>query len=219
MNASRKPLPHTSVMERRRKTAKSEGRPYYHERRAQLVSAAATLFREKGFKETTLDDIARMAGTDRSSLYYYISDKQDLFYEVVTKAMEAITDKVEAIARSDSGVVDKLTDVVVAIMLSYESNYPSLFVYVQEDMTKIGGRTEHLADLGRRVDRVVLKLLKQGVAQGIFRKDISPRIAASAILGMVNWSHRWFKPNGAISGEEAGQAFAKIAVSGMLAPQ
>ena len=73
---------------RRRAAALAEGGAAYTERRAEIVAAAAQVFRKKGFTATSLADIAESLGTDRATLYYYIGSKDELFHEIVRDAAE-----------------------------------------------------------------------------------------------------------------------------------
>ena len=56
----------------------------------EIVDAAATLFREKGFVATSLEDIAREVGMYKGSLYHYIKSKEDLLFAVVREPAERI---------------------------------------------------------------------------------------------------------------------------------
>ena len=64
---------------RRRAAALAEGSAAYAERRAEIIAAAAKVFREKGYRGTSLADVAESLDTDRASLYYYIGSKEELF--------------------------------------------------------------------------------------------------------------------------------------------
>ncbi|MDX6298709.1 MAG: hypothetical protein QOI51_2566, partial [Nocardioidaceae bacterium] len=55
----------------RRRAAAIEARgEQYHDRRSEIVTAAVTLFRERGFRRTSLADIAEAIGAERATLYY-----------------------------------------------------------------------------------------------------------------------------------------------------
>ena len=67
-----------SNIDRRRTRARSSPSPAYLNRRRELIDAAARVMSRKGVTETTLGDIAREAGTDRASVYYYVTGKEEL---------------------------------------------------------------------------------------------------------------------------------------------
>jgi AcrR family transcriptional regulator len=55
-----------------------------------IIDAARTLFKQSGFKKTTMEDIARSMGKAKSSLYYYYPGKEDIFEAVVQTEMNEL---------------------------------------------------------------------------------------------------------------------------------
>ena len=62
---------------RRRESAQNEGGADYAAKREELVRIAARLFKEQGYQATKLADIAREAGMDRATVYYYVGSKEE----------------------------------------------------------------------------------------------------------------------------------------------
>ena len=56
-----------------------------------------------------------------------------------------------------------------------------------------------------------------GPAAGVFRQ-VDPKVSALAILGAVNWTVKWFRPDGAKSARQIGREQAELLVRGVLAP-
>jgi AcrR family transcriptional regulator len=216
--------PVASQIGRRRQAAMSGGRDGYVERRQKLIEAAASVFQTKGYGAASLGDVANVLGTDRASLYYYVSSKEELFHAVVFKAAEDNVLKAEAIRDRDDTAVAKLSDIIHELMASYEKHYPYLFVYIQEKMTSFvpDGDDEEsvwaadMRSLNERYETAVLDVVNQGHAEGVFKTLASARVTSYGIIGMVNWSHRWFRPDGPSSAEEVGDAFTEIVLKGLL---
>jgi AcrR family transcriptional regulator len=207
----------TSSIGHRRLIAKGDATPHYTERSAVLRKAAAELFKEQGFRETSLDDIAQRAGVDRSSIYYYVSNKRELFLEVVGKTLDVMAKKIDDIANTDSDPAEKLERALVALMDNYSSNYPSLYVFIQEKMTKVSksAQIRSLTKLESKIENALIRIIQDGVDQGRIRSDIVPKIAAYGLLGMVNWTHRWFRPDGPMTSEQIGRTFAAMILEGV----
>jgi AcrR family transcriptional regulator len=213
-----------SQIGRRREAALSGAREGYVERRQKLIEAAASVFQTKGYGAASLGDVANVLGTDRASLYYYVSSKEELFHAVVFKAAEDNVLKAEAIRDRDDSAVPKLSDIIHELMASYEKHYPYLFVYIQEKMTSFAPEgedeeSEWAADMRSLNDRfqvAVREVVEQGLAEGVFKSLATPLVISYGIIGMVNWSHRWFRPNGPSSAQEIGDAYAEIVLKGLL---
>ena len=73
-----------------------QDRPRYAERRAYLFGVARTIFAERGFQATTMDDIARGAGFTKPILYQYFSSKSDLYREIVAETAERLLTRLTA---------------------------------------------------------------------------------------------------------------------------
>src|SRR5882757_4242361 len=115
---------------RRRAAALSDGGTAYRERRQKIIAAAAGVFQEKGFGAASLGDVAIALGTDRASLYYYVSSKEELFHEVVYTAAEDSVLRAEAIRDGDGTTTEKLSALVHSLLSSFEEHYPYLYVYI-----------------------------------------------------------------------------------------
>ena len=208
---------------RRRAAALAEGGAAYTERRAEIVAAAAQVFREKGFNGTSLADVAETIGTDRATLYYYIGSKDELFHEIVRDAAEENAVQAEAIRDSTETSTAKLTRLMTSLMASYAAHYPYLFVYIQEDLSKVsGGRSSwarEMSAINKRYDDAIVAIVRSGIEDGTLHATTSARVIANGIIGMVNWTHRWYR-NGDSSmpdADEIGSAYAQMVLQGLAA--
>lgn len=209
-----------SNIARRRKTALSDGSDDYKVKRDEIVKAASRLFKERGYKSTTLAHVAEVAGVDRATVYYYVGSKEELFREAVQDLVNQNAAKAQSIFRSkelDAG--QKLKQLVEALMCSYEEHYPHMYVYIQEEMHQVDGDTSEWAQAmsrhTRRWETIFIKLVEEGMAEGIFRSDLPATISVNALFGMLNWTHRWFKPGGKRDAKEIAACFSEIFFTGM----
>jgi AcrR family transcriptional regulator len=209
-----------SAIGRRRKAAQDEPTASYLERKQELLGAAAAVFRAKGFDAVRMDDVAEQLNVDRATLYYYFGNKQQLFREVIIGAVSVNVADATAIAEGPGPARDKLQALLVSLLDSYERVYPLLFVYVQEDMRRIASddspESAQLVKLGNDYDAVVKRIIGQGIAEGEFNTNIQPSVTAYAIIGAANWAHRWYKPDGELTGAEVGHQFAELFLGGLL---
>jgi TetR/AcrR family transcriptional regulator, cholesterol catabolism regulator len=205
---------------RRRAAALAEGGAAYTKRRTEILTAAARIFREKGFSRTSLADIAEALDTDRASLYYYFASKEQLFHEIVRDASEANAAQAEEIRDSDLPVPDKIAALAKSLMSSYDAHYPYLFVYIQEDLSKVASGKSSWArqmhEINRRYDDAVVAIVRAGIDDGSIRSIGSARVIANGIIGMLNWTHRWYHSDTAmVSAEEIGDSFADMVLNGL----
>lgn len=203
----------------RRQAALRNGRADYTAKRAEIIAAAAEVFREKGYQAATLNDVAERLGTDRASLYYYVADKQELFHESIKDVLDSNLREAEAIHASDRSLVEKLEALVAVVLGSYEANHPQMFVYIQEDMSQIAkdesSWASEMLDKTRRMERIFHSVIQEAIDAGIFRDDVPARVATNALFGMMNWTHRWFVPGKKLKAADVAASFSSIFTSGM----
>ena len=208
---------------KRRALARKSGDKDYESRRAGLLKAAARIFLEKGFRATNLDDIARMVGINRASLYYYVSGKEELFREINRDATLENVLMAENICQGSGSPREKLRAFMVALMESFERHYPYLYVYIQEDMTRISSdRTrwgKEMKSLAERFDEAVTGIVLSGSdPQATPAERRRVRLLAFGIIGLCNWSHRWYRPGQGMTARSVGNLFADMILNGVYAP-
>jgi AcrR family transcriptional regulator len=203
----------------RRSNARSAGGEEYEKKRKAIISAAAAIFREKGYAAANGDDIAKKARMDRASLYYYYAGKQEIFRDMVGEAVNDNVLMAEQIAASSDTPASKLRRLIEGLFTSYVRHYPYLFVFVQEVMTRLtkdkSNWSTTMRGLDKRFDDAVIKLIQTGLDDGSFTAQGDARLTAVAIIGMCNWSHRWFDPSRGIGGSQVAAAFSDLVLKGL----
>ncbi|MGW8813061.1 TetR/AcrR family transcriptional regulator [Gordonia terrae] len=213
-----------SQIARRREAAAATAKdnPAYQERRDHIRRAASKVFHERGFRGTKLNDIAEQAGVDRASLYYYVGSKEQLFRDVVSEAVTANIAAAREIRDRDLTSTEKLGHMVQGLMASFETHYPYLFVFVQEDITKLGKGEpadedwlETVREWNTEYFQLVRDTIKDGIADGSFRTPLPAGVLANCIIGMLNYSHLWFRPGGLMDAGEIGEGLAQLLTRGL----
>jgi AcrR family transcriptional regulator len=205
---------------RRRAAAKLDRGPNYEKRRKEISEAAARVFNKRGFRDTTISAVAEELSIDRASLYYYISSKEELFDELVREVSEEnLANAKEALA-SDASPAEKLRRLILGLMGSYAKTYPLLYIYIREDLSHVGDKrsrwAKHMKKINREFDDTVVAIIEEGYADGSFRDLGSARVVAYGVLGMINWTNRWFNPSNAkADAQQIGSIYAEMIISGL----
>jgi TetR/AcrR family transcriptional regulator, cholesterol catabolism regulator len=210
-----------TLIGRRRSAAGKESRASYANRRQEIAEAAVRVFNRLGYKGASLSAVATELGVDRATLYYYFSSKAQMFDETVRAVLEGNDELVRRIAESKASPNEKLRELVTSMMISYAANYPLLYIYIREDLSHVSDkRSTWSADmraLNRSIEQSFIDIIEQGYADGSFCRVGSARTVAYGILGMINWSHRWYKPERSEPAAEVGRVFADLVLSGLEA--
>ncbi|WP_199435272.1 TetR/AcrR family transcriptional regulator [Qaidamihabitans albus] len=209
-----------SGISRRRRAAQAEGQHEYRARRAAIVRVAAEVFAEKGFEGAKLADIAERFGIDRASLYYYVGNKNELFRDGVEGVTDGNVAKGEEILKLPLPARERLQLLVEHLLDSYERSYPYVHVYMQQDVNQVAAvlgeewSNQMLRKL-RRLQSITMQLIAEGIDEGTFRPDMRTDLATNALFGMLNWTHRWYKPGRSTSARDVAAAFSSIFFDGM----
>lgn len=186
-----------------------------NEKFLKIIEASAKVFREKGYKEATLEDIATEVGMLKGSLYYYIDKKEDLLYAVVERPLNEMTDNLIRIVNSSDSPTMKLEKALKNHINGFKNYQSELFVWISIEWFKseFGGE---IATLGDEIDRLFRKIIYEGIEKKEFRSDLDPKLMTFAIFGVYNYMQRWYSPNNGYDFEEISKQFNAFVLQGIL---
>ncbi|MBB6446612.1 TetR/AcrR family transcriptional regulator [Bacillus benzoevorans] len=186
-----------------------------NEKYMKIVDAAAKVFREKGYKEATLEDIANAVGMLKGSLYYYIDKKEDLLYSVVERPLNEMTENLRKIIQTNDSPTLKLEKALINHINGFERYQSELFVWISIEWFKaeFGGR---IATLGDEIDHMFRQIISEGIEKNEFRRDLDPKLITFAIFGVFNYMQRWYSPNHGYTLQEISVQFNKFVLQGIM---
>lgn len=200
---------------RRRQERRNADRRASNERWQTILKGATEVFLREGFARARLEDVAIEVGINRASLYYYVGTKEELLVALIEQPAYEMTRHCRDALDSDASPDEKLRRALGAYIADLAA-YPELFLLFAESqhiatIPEAQGIVENADAYGK----TLLAIIEEGVAGGMFRSDLDPRLAMLGILGMHNWIHRWYVPGGRNSLSEIGDAFAAMVLSGL----
>lgn len=212
-----------SNISKRRSIAKDESSASYQARRAEIAEAAIRVFNRLGFKGASMSAVAAELDIDRASLYYYISSKEELFDELVRAVVERNFQHAKQIQASDLSPRRKLRDLITILMTSYGEHYPLFYIYIRENLSHVGDKRSEWSTYMRKLNAetvdAVIAIIEQGYADKSFRNLGSSRVVAYGVMGIIGWTHRWYRPDRSdVSAEEIGKTYAELFLSGLENP-
>ncbi len=185
----------------------------------EIIAAAASLFKKKGYRATTLEDIAAAVGMLKGSLYYYIRSKEELLYLVVRDPIRQAYNRLEEIVNSDAPAQEKMTQAIANHVTVFHQHYPHIAVYLHDFHNVMQKLQDNAIETPKEYQQLLTQLLQQGVDSGDLRSDLDVTVTGYAILGMCNWMYRWYKPEGHMSAEAVANVFTKLILEGLQQQQ
>ncbi|MBW2609062.1 MAG: TetR family transcriptional regulator [Deltaproteobacteria bacterium] len=183
------------------------------QKREIIRNAAARLFAEKGFENTTTRDIARAADISNASLYYYFDSKEELLYQILDKEMSSGLDMIMEIEKSDISLKEKLSR-ILQMHTSSAVDYNKMKLLVIDQNSISHKNKEALKEKQRDYVGKLIKILDE-LKKNREIVDIDTTVLAFAFFGMVSWAYRWYNPNGKIKPAELSEIFHQIFTKGI----
>jgi TetR/AcrR family transcriptional regulator, cholesterol catabolism regulator len=180
-----------------------------------IEEVAVKLFGEKTYPMVGMRDISDAVGILPGSLYVHIRKKEDILLRIVEHGIQEYLDAIGSAVRPHRSAPDRLRGAIVAHMRVLSETLPQTRVAFHQWTYLSPGKREHIVELRRRYEDLFLRILSEGIERNEFRTVRSPRIAALAIIGMLNSATEWFSPDGGLSAEEVGQLLADSALAGL----
>jgi TetR/AcrR family transcriptional regulator, cholesterol catabolism regulator len=109
---------------------------------------------------------------------------------------------------------------ILSVMQSCRDNYPILYVFIQENLSRMPDKyaewSPQMRDSNREFEKIFIKVIQDGIDQGTIRVTGSAATIAYGVLGMLGWTYRWFNPETShASAEEIAETFADMVLLGL----
>jgi AcrR family transcriptional regulator len=185
-------------------------------REREILEAAMELFHERGYANTSVEDVASAVGILKGSLYHYIDSKEDLLYRVVEQVHESVQAIMAGVdARADLSPLGRLDAYVQEQVLYNARNLRRISVYYQDRARLSPARFAEIRRWRRAQERYVVNLIEEAAAAGEVPADIDTRLAANSVFAVVIWMYTWYRPGGSTSAKTLAEFSAGFVLHGL----
>ena len=177
-------------------------------KRDAVILAAARAFKARGYHNTTLDDIAAHLNVTKPTIYYYVTNKEQILFECFSVGLGQITAALSELAESQASGREKLLSLMRRYAATMATEFGWCMVRVEEqDLSP--AMSKRIKQLKSEIDQGIRKLLIQGMEDGSIRK-CDAKMAAFAIAGALNWVGHWYRGGEALTPEQIGDHFSDL---------
>lgn len=174
-----------------------------------LMLAGVEAFALRGYHATTTRDIASAAGMSPAALYVHFPAKSALLFAISQSGHQQTLDLVQSRAAGAGSPADRMRDLVEQFVIWHARRHTVAKV-VQYELNALSSREyEIIAQLRRRIERLVRDLVTEGVQTGEFTVD-QPRMATRAVLSLGVDVARWYDESTRHSPVALGEAYAQL---------
>jgi AcrR family transcriptional regulator len=191
--------------------ARRRGRPGYD--LESLLAVAVTVFNERGYDGTSMEDLSRRLGIAKSSIYYHVDSKEDLLALALARALDGLFGVADQARARGGPAIERLEFLVRGSVGVLAGRLPYVTLLLR---ARGNTATERRAlDRRREFDQIVADLVKEAERDGEIRPDIDPAVTARLLFGMVNSVAEWYRPGRRGSEDELADAVGAMAFDGL----
>ena len=159
--------------------------------RENIVSAASTLFMERGIAATSMDDIAKAAGYSKATLYVYFENKEEIVGILVLNSMKKLYDYISS-ALIQHKTTKARYDFICRGLVQYQEEFPFYFKMVLDKINIDFESKEYLPEeretyqIGEEINEKIKTFLLSGMEKGDLRNDLDIMPAIFNFWGMLS---------------------------------
>ncbi|HET9735773.1 MAG TPA: TetR/AcrR family transcriptional regulator [Burkholderiales bacterium] len=180
-------------------------------RRLDILRAAARVFRRRGIAAAGMREIAEEAGLSPGNLYHYFSGKDEILLFCQERTLERM---LAAVKEARGTAAERLRAVLQAHVHSMLDELESATAHLDVEALPEGMRAQ-MIEKRDVYERAIRAIVADGAKSREFaRCDAS--LVTRAMLGAVNWTARWYRPDGPQTPSEIAQALSDYLVKGLV---
>lgn len=153
-------------------------------RRKEIFDATVHLFLEKGFKGTSMRQIAEAAGVGKSTLYDYFKSKDEILVSYFEDAIQELTEGAKDIVSQEISISDKIKR-ILEMHLTYLIDNKALYLKLSAEIQTLSlGSQKQIQQKRYAYQDMLSDLIEKGIQQGVY-KPVNPLFAARGVFMLL----------------------------------
>ena len=185
--------------------------------RQEILRTAARLFQQQGYDGTSMNDVAAALRLSKGGLYHHFQSKDEILFNLMNHAMDITEERVIAPVKAIADPEERLRTLIrrhIAVVLSERDREITVMLHENHPLSpalrkRINARKK---DYVHFVENLIAEVQNQH--GGSSKRTVTPRAAAFALLGMINWIYQWYRPDGSLREESLVQQYTEIFFQG-----
>jgi AcrR family transcriptional regulator len=187
------------------------------EPRQEILRTAARLFQQQGYDATSMNDVAAALRLSKGGLYHHFASKDEILFNIMSHAMDITEGRVINVARKIADPKERLRAVIrlhIGVVLSEEDR--EITVMLHENHPLPSGLRRKINERKKDYVHFVENLIAEVQRLHGSTSKVTPRAAAFALLGMINWIYQWYKPDGSLRADVLAREYTDIFFRGAV---
>ncbi len=182
-----------------------------------IAAAAAKLFSTKGYRETSMEDVAVTAKLSKGGMYHYFNCKEDILYFVLSNFMDSLLEGFRQDIENIEEPENKIRYIIRHHVEAYVANMYSAKALLNEAYNLSGQKMSKIKSKEKQYFSTIAGVLSSYVGHGLDKDKLT--VVTFNLLGMCNWIYSWYNPRGAINPEQLSCAIFENFTKGLASFQ
>lgn len=179
-----------------------------------IIRVAVQAFKKEGYHGTSMDDIARQLNITKGNLYYYFKNKEAILFDCHTACLDIAIGIIEEIKHTGLTPAERLHKWISLYMeRMLQELVGSILLLTEEGLSP--SALKLVIERRDYFEKSIREIVAEGMELGEFPPG-DPKMLTFAILGSVNWTPKWYNPDGEKQPSEIAAIFADWIVRGIL---
>jgi TetR/AcrR family transcriptional regulator, cholesterol catabolism regulator len=183
-----------------------------------ILEAAAQIFSQKGYHAASMQDIAEAVSLQKASLYHHITSKQEILLVLLDKALDLLIERLEEVQCRPLPPPEKLRIAMISYLEALTEHRNLASVLLLEHRSLEPQLQARHTPRRNRFEHLWRDLIQEGVQAGLYG-SVDPGLSTRALLGLMNWTIMWYRPDGPLNAAEIAEGYWELLVNGLLARQ
>ncbi len=177
--------------------------------RRRVLDASVEIFSRRGFRATSMNEIAAGVGLSKPTLYHYFRNKEELLVRIYSEVLDESLRMGRATIEAAPTAFDAVRDLLVSRVVYTCENRQLLKICFEEEDELRPDLAEELLRRRRAFDALFTSALTRHLsAHPGVELGMTPTVYANMCLGAVNWTYKWYSPEGPRTPAELGRELA-----------
>jgi TetR/AcrR family transcriptional regulator, cholesterol catabolism regulator len=186
-------------------------RARYDRRQQEVVVAAARVFAERGYDQTSVPDLARELGLATGSLYHYFGSKEQLLIEICDQLIHPLLERAREPIAQEAPPEQRLRDLVRLWVAHVVEHRDHMLVFQQQrHAIQHGPQWRSVRASRKAFEALVADALAE--LHSLAEPPEKRRLLIAALLGMVNHTAQWYRPSGSLTAQQIADGYVGLLV-------
>jgi len=179
-----------------------------------IKGISINLFYKKGYFATSISDIAREAGIQKSSIYYHYSNKEEILFDILKTTMVDLDENLEAQIKDVQDAEKKMRAAIQSHVIFHMERQKEVIISDSELRGLTVDNYRNIMKMRDNYERKFQSLIKEGVEKGIFA-DMDFKVASYGVITMCTAVSIWFNQSGRLSKEDVARIYTDFLIHGL----